>query len=107
MLQNLMHACNMQYYDGGYGRDRVSIAPSMPMAAPKAIHMACSLGRVPPRVLLRRAPAAEPATAPRKPMARVQVPAKAHQRVSHVLRVLLRLDVAGASDESALCETST
>ena len=52
------------------------ILPSMPMAAPKAIQIACSLGRVLPRVLLRRAPAAEPATAPKNPMALVQAPAK-------------------------------
>ena len=52
------------------------IIPSMPMAAPNAIHTACSLGRVPLRVLLKMAPAAEPATAPRKPMALGQAPVK-------------------------------
>ncbi len=73
-------------------KGRASVSPSMPMAAPRAIHMACSLGRVPPRVLLSSAPAAEPATAPRKPIALDQAPAKANKpdvyQAARVIRLM-------------------
>jgi len=62
--------------------------PSMPMAAPKAIQMACSLGRVPLRVLLRMAPAAEPATAPKKPIVRDHAPAEISTVQVHTQTIL-------------------
>ena len=61
---------------------------SMPMAAPKAIQMACSLGRVPLRVLLRMAPAAEPATAPKKPIVLDHAPAEISTVQIHTQMIL-------------------
>ena len=88
--------------------------PSMPAAAPKAIQMAWSPApwHALPRVLLRMAPAAEPATVPKKPMALYHAPAARHpacttireQLSSHgevrLLEMLLLLRLASATSEA-------